>query len=87
MKRTLMFAALTVVACIGCEPTVNFYGSVKVNRLNGEPTSVEVRFPETITVSSRENMDRLVAQVDSLLGDLKAARDQFPVDEPKEPRP
>lgn len=84
MKRIMPFVLLLVGIDAGCEMPTNFQGSVKVNRQNGVTTSVEVLFPLSTTVYSRATTDALVNQLDSMVSDLKAARDQFPVNEPKQ---
>lgn len=60
----------------------DFYGSVEVKRTNGQISTIDVHLPAQYTqITNRDNADRLISQLESVLVDLKTARDQFPVKE------
>jgi hypothetical protein len=78
--------AIFLVAMTGCQPqkpTPSYTGSIKVVRVNGEVTQVEVSLPgQTITLTNREDANRLITQMEAMTTELKAGRDQFKVQEP-----
>jgi hypothetical protein len=79
MKK--LFVIALVLSAAGCGVQQNYSGDVKVQSTNGTVTSVEVRFPgatNSHTVRNKEEADRLIAQVESMLTALKSARDQIP---------
>jgi hypothetical protein len=78
MKK--LWVPALVLCLAGCAQQ-NYSGDVKVQSTNGSVTSVEVRFPGAAnphTVRTKEEADRLIAQVESMLTALKSARDQIP---------
>jgi hypothetical protein len=83
-----LFLAMVTLSGADCDgiPS-NYTGSVKINKSNGAATSVEVVFPNgnNVVVWSRKDAAALIAQLESVLTDLKAAGDQFSVDEAREP--
>lgn len=86
----LCLLALTVFSVGGCEQkkvTPTYTGSVKVVRVNGEVTEVEVSLPghTTIKINNREDANALISHLESLTTELKAGRDQFKVQEPPAP--
>ncbi len=87
--------SMIVGMCLsGCSPAPVYYGKSTVERIDGKVTSVKVVLPRvggeqmsaTYQLSDRESLDKLIQGLDSLLLDLKMARDQMPVIEPKEPK-
>lgn len=83
--RNIKLAVLMV--CLGgCDEPIpqDFSGSVVVNRVNGNVISIDITLPTSsgsLEVTGRDNADRLIRQIESILVDLKSARDQFPVKE------
>jgi hypothetical protein len=79
--------AMTVLCLGGCaeqkKVTPTYTGSVKVVRVNGEVTEVEVSLPghTTIKINNREDANTLITHLESLATELKASRDQFKVQE------
>lgn len=90
MKKYILLTLLLM----GCGPApprqvpqgpvlVDFECRVEVEKVNGSTKTVVInRFPLGVRVTDRGNMDRLIATVESVLADLKEAREQFPVIEP-----
>lgn len=78
---------LSVGLLAGCEmplPQQHYEGHVKVRTVNGAIQDIEVKVPTsegTTTVHNRRDADALITEMESLITDLKAARDLFPVHE------
>jgi hypothetical protein len=98
IKETLMrrialvaFAALVLVGITGCSKRPVFFGKCVIEKVDGKVTSVKVVLPSndnnnevstTYKMSDRESMNHLIQGLESLLLDLKIARDQMAVVEP-----
>lgn len=78
----ILFLFLFPLCGADCEQK-NYTGSVTVNKTDGVVTSVKVVFSSVgqCTVQNRKEAAALIAEWESILTDLKAAADQFPVDE------
>lgn len=63
-------------------PKQQFTGSLKVYKTNGEVTRIEFDPPSNFIISNREDVDSVIAEMESLLVDLKYARDSMTVVEP-----
>ena len=81
-----------VMLSTGCATKEEFHGKCTTEKVDGKVVSVKVTFPKenggsemsaTYKISDRQAMDNLIASLDSILIDLKAARDQMPIVEPK----
>lgn len=84
MKRISL--AFILIFCVGaCNPTP-FIGSVKVNKIDGQTSTIDVTTPSFCTLKSREEANKYIANLESLLVEVKAARDSMPVNEPQ-PQP
>ena len=80
------------VLLAGCQQAT-YNGICTVEQVDGKVTNVKVELPRpansdrnAFQVKSREDMDKLIAGLESLVLDLKAARDRMPVTEPKPPK-
>ncbi len=77
---------LTAVLCIGLVclcGCVQQQSSVKIIRINGEVTRVDLETNgHTTQIHNREQADQMIANYEGLIAELKAARDQFKVKEP-----
>lgn len=90
MRRAMMlFCVLAgLFGSTGCkyEP---FYGRCTIEKVNGKVISVKVILPNkggnanaVFECNNRDEMDKIINSLDSILLDLKAAREQMPVVEP-----
>jgi hypothetical protein len=88
---------LVLVICIslfGCDKKQPYTGKCTIEKVDGQVTSVKVVLPNksgadqtaTFDMSTREDMTKLINGLESLLLDLKQARDQMPVVEPPPPK-
>lgn len=85
-----LFAAFAVCAMLtGCPSSQPYYGKVTIEKVDGKVTSVKVVLPNKVgnreanfTLQSREELDTMIGGLESLLLDLKSARDQMQVKEP-----
>lgn len=91
IMRILALTLLLLVPLSGAdceqERVSNYNGSVTVKKTNGMVTAVEVNLmgqQGCTTVYNRKDAMAFTAQLESILTDLKAATDQFPVDESKQ---
>jgi hypothetical protein len=66
---------------VGCGPVkTNYDGSVKINTQNGTTTGIEIKFPgnaSSQTINNPEDVDRMIAQTESMLITMKEARRQL----------
>ena len=79
MKRIVV----AVVLLCGCVPTIEptYSGKVSIQRQNGNVVSIEITFPSSTTIRSRQEAEVLTAQLEALLSDFKSAKDEFIVEE------
>lgn len=90
MRKRIIPFALVVFFGAGCEEMQqprDYWGSVTVHKTNGRVTSINVYLTgqtNAVTVRNRLDTMALIAQLESTITDLKAASDQFPVDEKKQ---
>jgi hypothetical protein len=90
--RNLTWVLLGAICMTGCAPVKTDYsGSVKTNTVNGSVQSVELRFPgcqSSTTVGNPDDLDRAIAQTESMLISMKEARKQLggnnPAPQPKQ---
>lgn len=86
-RKLVAFGLLSIIALSGqsCEdtrPPNSYSGAVTVRKTNGGVTAVVIELPtNAATVTTRKDAVALIAQLESLLTDLKGATDQFPVNE------
>lgn len=78
-------------ACLtGCAQP-DHAGKCVVEKSDGQVRSVQVKFPHTagteanVTIKDREAMDKVIHGLEAIVAELKAARDQMPVQEPPPP--
>lgn len=83
-KRIIYCLLLACAVCVGCEDMTAYKGYIKINKVNGQVSYIEVQVPTgTYLLRSREEATRYIDQMESVLSDLKQARDQMPVVEKK----
>lgn len=86
MRKMMAFVLLaSLCSAAGCNQPRNFGSSCTVETVNGTVETVRVRFPqcsEGLRVTRRDEMDRLIASLEILMIDLKAARNQMQTVEP-----
>jgi hypothetical protein len=82
--------ALLLCLLVGCDKP-DFGGRCTIEKSDGVVTSVKVNMPHhpsgrhfEFTCTKRKEMDKLIDGLESLILDLKAARDRMPVIEQKE---
>ena len=81
MRRFLL--AGYFLLCCGCPPVPNYEGSVKVEITNGKVDKVELSINRnSMTFANREQLSTFIDHMESLLADLRNARDQMPALEP-----
>ena len=89
--RRIATIALTaaMLALSGCKQPDNYFGTCTIEKVDGRVTTVKIGLPNnhgststTFEVKDRESLDKLIAGLDSLVLDLKIARDQMKVVEP-----
>jgi len=88
-KRGFMkiLASLILLAlCCGCQERKGFELKCTTEKIDGVVTSVKVTIPNNRSseqanfyISSREDMDKLISSLESLLNDLKQTREQMPI--------
>lgn len=90
MRRIAAVACLLVLC--GCNANKQpYYGKCTIEKVDGKVVSVKVSMPNrhgtdqnaSFEMSDRADMDKLITGLESLLLDLKMARDSMPVVEPK----
>lgn len=88
MRRTALVLCLCALLA-GCQQA-NYNGSCTIHQVDGRVAKVVVELPRPANrdrsifeVENREQMDKLISGLESLVLDLKAARDKMPVQEPK----
>lgn len=81
----ILVAFLFVLFC-GCQNKKVFDSKCTTEKIDGVVTSVKVIIPNNRTteqanfyISSREDMDKLISSLESLLNDLKQTREQMPI--------
>lgn len=68
---------LTSVLMVGCIDNV-FCGSVKIDKQDAHIKTIVVTFrPETVRMSTREEVDKMIIHLESMLADLKYAKEQM----------
>lgn len=90
MKTILFLCGVFVVILVGCDkPSYN--GVCDITKKDGKVTSMVVTLPYNgrievtrIVINNREDADKLVEGLESLALDVKLARDQMAVEEPKQ---
>lgn len=89
--RRIAALALTAAlfAVTGCKQQDNYYGTCTIEKVDGRVTTVKIGLPNnhgntstTFEVKDRESLDKLITGLESLVLDLKVARDQMKVVEP-----
>lgn len=74
---------------VGCRngeliiPERTFSGSITINQSNGDIQSVEVDFPNSVTLNNRKDLSNLLEEVKALVVEMESARDRMKVEEPK----
>lgn len=73
-----------LLICVGAcnTPKQEFTGSLKIYKTNGQVTRIEFNPPNNFIINNREDVDSVIAEMESLLVDLKYARDSMTVVEP-----
>lgn len=91
--RRIALAFCLCVLLAGCQKAT-YNGTCTIEKADGKVTKVTVELPRPqngdrsrFQVENRDEMDKLINGLESLVLDLKAARDQMPVVEPKPPEP
>lgn len=91
MRRiATLILALALVTC-GCQQQPPFYGKCTIEKIDGKVVSVKLMMPNKhgnqqqaeFNCTTREEMDKLIEGLEGIVLDLKVARDQMPVIEPK----
>ena len=89
MKRFLLAAAICLVLLTGCNTRKQYHGKCTIEKVDGVVTRVKVYWPERagqreadFTLENKEDLDKLIFGLDSVLQDLKLARDQMKNVEP-----
>lgn len=94
MRWIAIFLLLCLVGCIPKNSQVsNYKGIVTVTKVNGEVALVEMRFPEynyrqtdnspwVLQVRERNDLDKVITNVEAMIVELKEAREQMKVVEP-----
>lgn len=90
--KTKILGWMLIVACVcclsGCDQKRVYTGSVKIVRVDGEVSRIDVELPgQTVSLKDREDANKLIAHLEALTTELKAGRDQFKVQEPVAPNP
>lgn len=87
----MRWIALMLLVITGCEAPSNYSGSTKIEQTDGRTTRVSIVLPRpkgqtsnSFHIEKREEMDKLIGGLESLLLDLKQIRDRMPVIEPTE---
>lgn len=79
--RKLLIVGIGCLCVFGCGPVKTDYtGSVRTNTTNGTVTGVAVKFPSCgseTNISNVEDIDRVIAQMESMTISLKEARRQM----------
>ena len=90
MKTILFLCAVFVFILVGCDKP-NYNGICDISKKDGKVTSMVVTLPSNgrvdvtrIVINNREDADKLVEGLESLALDVKLARDQMAVEEPKQ---
>lgn len=95
MRRIALFLmiGLGLTSICGCKIPADYKGSCTINYVDGKVSQVVVYFPKpessdtrAWTITKRDELDQLIAGLESLTADLKAARDRMPVVEPPPPQ-
>jgi hypothetical protein len=88
--RRIAIALLICLGLTGCPTQTSLYsGKCTIEKVDGVVTEVKVYIPAragqrdaTFRLNKREDLDELIASFESILYDLKLARDQMKVHEP-----
>lgn len=91
--RRIAFVLCLCALLTGCQQAT-YNGTCTVQKSDGKVTKVTVELPRPANrdrsifqVENRQDMDKLITGLESLVLDLKAARDQMPVVEPPTNQP
>lgn len=86
MMRWMQIALLCVLLC-GCDEKKDFSGTVEVKKINGVATNVVVTLPQSGRISfdldKREDVNALILSLETIVVDLKAAREELPMSQIK----
>lgn len=89
MKQFLLVAAFCLVFLTGCSTRREYQGKCTIEKVDGVVTRVKVYWPlragqrdADFTLESKEDLDKLILGLDSVLQDLKLARAQMKNVEP-----
>lgn len=88
MRRIAFVLCCLCCLLAGCQQAT-YNGTCTIKKADGKATKVTVELPRPANrdrsifqVENRQDMDKLINGLESLLLDLKSARDQMPVQEP-----